>query len=416
MFRPPRSVSDLPDELLLHIGAQFTHLDRNADLTNLALVSRRWRPIAQEWLLKCPRFNLTYIDQYMWEIGHRPRLLAQVRSLEIWSTSEARVRRDERGMSVKEYKPVKAPFGLLMRREMMEKCAVIITHFAHKKKEKDEWLDALRNDVVPALFGVLLCILPNLKDLKLGNAWLMDFPFFSTMLASYPGMQFMMPAAWEHSFLAGALTPLLSRLDCLEVPADMVSMYVHSRTTRIFDFRRFVRLKELGVTMRVLSGFGMGRYTPPNPSSIFPASLEVLRISEASELTAGFLDNVCRAKKAGNFLGLRRIEVYHAEGIEWTKTSAELNMTPDPVEDVRVMFKDAGLELYLYFPSWRLRTWKVGGTPWRLNMERGRLRCAEMVRCRESMIFGAVDAFFSTVGLEQVFEAEWDRDGDAVMV
>ena len=115
MFRPPPSIYDLPDELLLNIGAQFTHLDRNSDLTNLALVSHRWRPIAQEWLLKYPRFNLTYIDQYMWELGHRPHLLAQVRSLEIWSTSAGRVRRDERGMSIKEYTPVKAPFALLRR-------------------------------------------------------------------------------------------------------------------------------------------------------------------------------------------------------------------------------------------------------------------------------------------------------------
>jgi hypothetical protein len=72
MFRPPdpdpyprTTIFDLPHELLLHIGAQFTHLKRNRDLASLSLVCKKWRIIAQEWLLKEPRFNLTYIDKYL---------------------------------------------------------------------------------------------------------------------------------------------------------------------------------------------------------------------------------------------------------------------------------------------------------------------------------------------------------------
>jgi hypothetical protein len=44
----PLSINDLPDELLLNIGAQFTNLNRNRDLTSLALVPKKWRAISQE--------------------------------------------------------------------------------------------------------------------------------------------------------------------------------------------------------------------------------------------------------------------------------------------------------------------------------------------------------------------------------
>jgi hypothetical protein len=69
--RERTTINDLPDELLLNIGAHFTNLNRNRDLRNLALTSKKWKPIAQEWLLIEPRFNLTFIDGYMWEMGHR---------------------------------------------------------------------------------------------------------------------------------------------------------------------------------------------------------------------------------------------------------------------------------------------------------------------------------------------------------
>lgn len=403
---------DLPDEVFLNIGSHFTHLDRNRDLTNLALVSRRWRPIAQEWLLKEPRFNLTYIDQYMWELGHHSQLLGQVRTLEIWSTSEGRVRRNNRGISVKEYVPINAPLRLLLRQEMMQKCAAIVVHFSEKVEDADKWLAALRKDIVPALFGVLLCILPNLINLKLSNTWLMDFPMFSTLLSNDPRPSWYIPEAWKHDFLAGALAPVLPRLQYLEVPADMVAMYFPSRTTKIFDFRSFTTLKEIGVTMKALSGFGLGRFPLPEPEKIFPMTLEVLRISEASDITAEFLDNLCRAKKADHFPELRRVEVYHADSIHWTVSGARMHSHPRPVEDVRIMFNDAGLELYLYFPPWRLWTWEARGAPWKLKTEKEAFRRAELTcfSMEGVTMNGAVEDLFPT------FEAEWDGDGDAVML
>jgi hypothetical protein len=105
MFRPLESrktVHDLPKELLLNIAAQFTHWSRNSDLANLALVSRRWRPIAQEWLAKVPCFQLTHIDKYLWEIGHNDYLFPQIRTLEIHSRSERRTQEETNGMPKRE--------------------------------------------------------------------------------------------------------------------------------------------------------------------------------------------------------------------------------------------------------------------------------------------------------------------------
>ncbi|KAJ4374882.1 hypothetical protein N0V83_001960 [Neocucurbitaria cava] len=411
MSRPATSIASLPTELLFNVAAHLTHLDRNQDLSNLARVSRQWRPIAQEQLLKHPRFSLTHIAEYMWELGLRPHLAPHIESLEIWSKSEGRVRRDARGTSIKEYVPTPAPLRMTLRQsEMMDKCAAFIKHFARTRRESRWWRDALLEDVVPALFGVLLCILPNLRALRLGKAWLKDFPIFSYLLARDSStVQFVVPSAWKGDCFAGALTHLLPRLEVLDVPADMVAMYFHSRTTAIFDFRDFGNLKELGITFKALSGFGITRHVSLNPRNMFPKSLEVLKISEASENSTLFLGNLCQVKKEGHFPALRRVEVYHAYGIAWTRNAAQAITYPDPVDDVRLLFRDAKLELYLYFPPCILRTWEVGGTPWMLKTESKALKRAERVCFKHVTNFYDVEHRFPRL------EAEWDVDGDAVM-
>ena len=59
------TIQELPEEILFNIGAQFISLSRNRNLANLALASRKWRMVAQEWLLKEPLFNITYIYKYI---------------------------------------------------------------------------------------------------------------------------------------------------------------------------------------------------------------------------------------------------------------------------------------------------------------------------------------------------------------
>jgi hypothetical protein len=239
LYRKPTGIDDLPDELLLNIGDQFTGFSRNRDLANLALVSRKWQAIAQEWLLKKPSFNITYIDQYIWELSHRSELLGQVKGLEIWSTSEGRIQLDEEGKPKRLYTKIPAPDGWDL--DFRKRCKKVIKKFAPGTFEQYMWKGALRKDVVPALFGVLICMLPNLKELNLGNGWLMDFPIFSTMLSQVVGV-IHSPLGWQHEFLACALGHITPRLEVLEVSADMSSLYLY-RAATVFDFRTFRQLK-----------------------------------------------------------------------------------------------------------------------------------------------------------------------------
>jgi hypothetical protein len=249
----------------------------------------------------------------MWQLGHRPSLLAQIESLEVWSMSEGRVLRGG-GPRQNKYKPIPAPALLLQDTEFMEQSRTIIQHFAGTKHHEKQWLTALTEDVVPALFGMLICVLPKLKELRLGDAWMLDFPLFANMLCTTAKAFPMAPSEWRHHFLAGALNSILTRLKVLEVPTDMTAMYFPLRTTTIFDFRRFENLTEVSLTMRAVQGLNT-RNGPSDPVEIFPKMLEVLRISEATYYTVNFLNQLCLAKKRGYFPSLRRVEIYHLKEI-----------------------------------------------------------------------------------------------------
>ncbi|KAI4710261.1 hypothetical protein J4E89_004712 [Alternaria sp. Ai002NY15] len=431
MFRPPafshsprtaKTIGDLPEELLLNIGAQFTELSRNRDLASLALVSKRWRPVAQEWLLKEPRFNLAFIDRYMSELGYRSHLLGQVKSLEIWSKSEGRTTRTQHttrtGVQVyltqPKYNALPAPDYIRQDAEFLEACGVMINHFATNKRHAKDWLEAIKDDIVPALFGVLICALPNLRELKLGDTWLMDFPLFASARSASARASYTLPYEWKHKFLLGALTAKLPHLTVLEIPSDMTAIrYSHSVTT-VFDLRRFESLREVGLTMKAIQGHGIIRQGLPitDPAEIFPKTLEVLRISEATHITANFLNTLCLAKKKLHLPNLTRIEAYHMEHLDNTRFSAELDNCLDPIDDVRKICRDAEIAVYLYFPPWTMSTWESeGGTPWRLKAEPDVLHRAEYVCWRKAMgPFGVHQDPMDRV------EVEWDADGDAVMI
>ncbi|KAG9190430.1 hypothetical protein G6011_08518 [Alternaria panax] len=431
MLRPPSilssaceatTINDLPGELLLNIGAQFTNLNRNRDLANLALASKRWRPIAQEWLLIEPRFNLTFIDGYMWEMGHRSHLLSRVKRLEIWSRSEGRTTKtmyvSRTGVNVYltdvAYTPTATPDRTRQEAEFMEICETQIQHYATNKRHAEDWIRALETDIVPALFGVLLCVLPNLRELKVGDAWLMDFPFFANMRSPSAIANPPHPWSWKHNFLSGALTAILPHLTVLEVPSDMTTLMCDHSMATLFDFRRFETLREVTLTMKAIEGHSILRIgTPPaDPREIFTKTLETLRINEATHITANFLNELCLAKKTFFFPSLKRVEAYHIEHLEDTRARADIAQCLDPIDDVRAMFRDAEVAVYLYFPPWTMTTWdSEGGTPWRMKTEPDELHRGECTCYQKAMgPFGVPQEPMDR------FEVEWDAEGDAVMV
>lgn len=417
MLRSPRpqttrtTIHTLSNEILINIVASFTHFYRNGDLAALALVNKRFRPIAQEWLLKAPRFSLTHIDKYLWELGHHAHLLPQIRVLEIHSASDNRIQKDERGMPKREYTPVPRPVEPPWSEKFVEKCEEVIRCSGKDEKNVRRWSKCLEEDCIPALLGILLCTLPNLEELLLGDTWLMDMPIFASMCSPDVYASGLGPREWRHGYLKDVLDTLAPRLRVLEVPTDMSSLWFSHRTGTVWDFRRFENLKDVGLTMRALWWSPRRGRTPPDPREVFGPRVEVLRITEATLFTSSFLNMLCTAKKGGHYPRLRRVELYYMEPRKEVEGMACLFRTTCPVEGVQRMFREAEIEIYVYFPEWALRTWEVGSVPWRLRDEKGLFEQAQWRAYKKvTGPFGLLDDFYD------VFEAEWDADGDAVML
>jgi hypothetical protein len=109
------------------------------------------------------------------------------------------------------------------------------------------WGIALFCDCMPALFSVLLCMLPKLQELRVSNTWLIDFPMFIHVLSC--NITYVQPAGRRHGYPAGVLS---AKLQVLNVPADMTSLWFSTQINTVFDFRRFSELKKLGISMKAL--------------------------------------------------------------------------------------------------------------------------------------------------------------------
>jgi hypothetical protein len=410
----PKTLHALPSEIFLLIASSLTHQTRNSDLSNLSLVSHKRRAIAQETLLKAPRLHLTHIDAYIRQVHAHPLLCAQITSLEVHSASAERLPLDAHGLPQREYVPTKAP--RTWTRGFVEKCKEVIKRHAADTKSAMRWGVALFFDCVPALLGVLLCMLPKLRELLLGDTWLMDLPVFSHVLCR--DILAARPAGWRHGYLAGVLS---SKLRVLDVPADMSSLWFSTQVNTVFDFRRFGELKELGVSMKMLWWCPMRRYRgPPDPREIFPASLEVLRISEATACTPSVVAMLCQGKRVGHFKKLRRVEVYYMECLESVLDEGIVtSQALDPVTDLQRVCKAGGVALYVHLPAHQLKTWEIGGSPWRMKEDQDAWKWGLHNLPAHSIKFPGVpgdpciDAH--EVWDEEV-EEEWDCDGDVVML
>ncbi|KAF1968165.1 hypothetical protein BU23DRAFT_267909 [Bimuria novae-zelandiae CBS 107.79] len=175
---------DLPDELLLEIASQILGRHRNSDLACHSLVSRQFRPIAQEALLQAPCFKLTNIHLFMLEMRRQEWVIPKIQALELWSTDKGRTldvwkpedfsigarsafggRGVDNLLGRVKYTGVPCPAELRSRFNM-ESCIDTIRRFSVKPTHQLIWLAALNVDVAQALLGLLLVSLPNLKELR----------------------------------------------------------------------------------------------------------------------------------------------------------------------------------------------------------------------------------------------------------
>jgi hypothetical protein len=298
-------------------------------------------------------------------------------------------------------------------------CKNVIRYWARNRNYCVSWFTALHQDCVPALFCVLICLLPNLEELKLGNAWLRDFPIFGNMLSPNVNATRTLGASYGFKYMSYALDLLLQRLVVLEVPADMSTVRVSMHATTLFNFHKFNTLKEVGITMHALwLKSSARRNTPPDPREIFPSSLEVLKISEATWATLAFLQNLCLAKIGGHYAALRRVEVYYSDPLDQVEIryAAFVPQGRNLVVRTHKMCSDADVALYMYFPANRLLIWEIDGTPWRLREERDEFNLA-LERGRRKYIESMKEdgAIFFIPDWSKAYEAEWDKDGDVFM-
>ena len=91
---------------------------------------------------------------------------------------------------------------------------------------------------------------------------------------------------------------------------------------------------------------------PSEVKRIFPPSLEVLRISEATHDTANILNSVCAGKIAGHLPLVRRVELYYIDAHHIVEALAARYHCLDPIKDGQRVCRDAEIELRLYFFWW----------------------------------------------------------------
>jgi hypothetical protein len=304
--------------------------------------------------------------------------------------------------------------------DFVAKCKEVIRYYAVDRTGLIEWENGLDFDCVPALFGVLMCILPNLRALKLGSAWMMDFPIFGSVLA--PGMEnsSWLPWGWRHPFLDAVRDQLLSRLEILETPVDMGWWFVPWGVNTMFDFRNFANLKVLGISMRML--WRDAPKAPPNPQDLFPPSLEQLRICNAGTSTPTFVRSITTGKIAGHMPVLDRMEIHYRSPLTEMLRSLMIprNQRWHPVDDIRYDCRAAGLAVYILFPADETFILDFDRCPWHLRVAHHSIM-DNILASRNNAKWINFARSHSALRMDEIifhasYEAEWDKDGNEVIL
>ncbi|KAL1606202.1 hypothetical protein SLS60_003603 [Paraconiothyrium brasiliense] len=429
------AIEVLPPEILLEIGRQVRGRYRNSDLANLSLVSRQLRPVAQESLLQKPRLKLINIHLFMVELNRHSWIIPRIQDLELWSTDE--------GRELKYFTLPDFPTGFFARvpQRMMnhfltqvkysavpcapdisakldpKECADTIKRFSKSKAHEREWNMALEQDIVPALLGLLLVNLPKLKALRCAAVWLMDFPNLTSVLSAEVSL--VVPSAWKHDWLAGTMDMLAEKLEEFEVPTNDFHMRFSRNASALFNFSSFTKLKKLSISMDAIYYRDRPPLRPsPWPVPLLPPNLEILRISEGTDLTTSFVEDLCKVKKEGKILqALRRVEIFFKLQYDF--------VVIEPTS-LKTVCSDAIIALSLYFPGYPITTREVDRSLWSLKEERmmAQVRWERFYRKHELAMslesyewdrLWVMERCVCELDSEQEMELNFDVDGDVEM-
>ncbi|KAF2438398.1 hypothetical protein P171DRAFT_160178, partial [Karstenula rhodostoma CBS 690.94] len=214
-------------------------------------------------------------------------------------------------------------------------CAETAKQFLKHNVHAQDWILALKHNVVPALLGLLLVSLPNLKALRCSALWIMDFPLLTSLISA----------------------------KVTSVPINHSHILFTGRPSALFNFSSFEKLKNLSMSMEAIYYWDSRPRLPyPWPMPLLPPNIQTLQISEGTESTASFIEDLCKVKKEGtSFQSLCLIDVFFSLPYDFTVIAPAC---------LRTVCSDAVVSLSLYFPGFPITTPEVDRNLWSLKEER----------------------------------------------
>ena len=166
-------IHDLPNEVL-HLIA----LSLPGPNDTLSQVSKRVSPIAREMLLTRPVLDIDHMHGYLLQIHSFPHLLPQIHTLEISNKQVKSASKNSPSIanhlwspcfntgSARHCRQVPAPSILANNQSFDNDCRRMNDSVSNSPRMEARWIAAAANDCLPALLGILISILPNLKELR----------------------------------------------------------------------------------------------------------------------------------------------------------------------------------------------------------------------------------------------------------
>jgi hypothetical protein len=194
----------LPNEVILAILNQLPPLPRPRQKTLLALTAtcKRIRPLARDQLLVQPVIDVHHVHLLVQNYLRYPELVNRANSLEFSVDQQQVVPLGEPNF----YLTLK----LVPDKACVEACYHFIKTTAISQKGKSDWIRDISRRYQRAYVGILLVMLPNLKELLLGTALVSHFGILVSL--------FHMNDKHDNEYVREVFEAMTSQLQCLETP------------------------------------------------------------------------------------------------------------------------------------------------------------------------------------------------------
>ncbi|KAF2823043.1 hypothetical protein CC86DRAFT_385201 [Ophiobolus disseminans] len=189
--------------------------------------------------------------------------------------------------------------------------------------DPNEWINDLRAEHPWAHLAILLCMLVNLRDLRLGACMLHALPLCNALSFDHPrrksdandAMDWIRPRHWHPRYTSATLAARAPQLSSLTLPTEWL-LPQRRLGARVADLRPFTSLRDLTAPYDALisspSLNGVSGESAHLPVDVFPRKLERVTVLRAivNEKLYGLVEALLDAKSAGVVVHLAEVEVY----------------------------------------------------------------------------------------------------------